>query len=134
MAMMTFNLRPTVRQLRQFGAAGFVAMGLLGALARSHPAMYAFWLVAFALGLIVLVAPRSLWAVYIAMLVITWPIGQVVSYFVLALLFYGVFTPIGLVMRLIGRDAMNRRFDRGAASYWVRRPTVTDAKRYFQQF
>jgi hypothetical protein len=32
-----------------------------------------------------------------------------------------VFTPVGFVMRLAGRDALSRRFERAAPSYWVRR-------------
>jgi hypothetical protein len=48
-------------------------------------------------------------------------LGRVVSPIVLGLVFYGVFTPVALVMRLAGRDAMHRRWDRDAPTYWVDR-------------
>jgi hypothetical protein len=48
-------------------------------------------------------------------------LGRVVSPIVLGAIFFGVFTPVGWVMRLAGRDAMCRRFDPAAASYWVKR-------------
>jgi hypothetical protein len=54
---------------------------------------------------------------------------------VLALVYYGVLTPIGLVMKLFGYDPMKKRFDSGAATYWVKRPgEKTGPKRYFRQF
>jgi hypothetical protein len=46
---------------------------------------------------------------------------RVVSPVVLGLIYFAVFTPVGLVMRLAGRDAMHRRSDPGLQSYWVRR-------------
>ena len=52
----------------------------------------------------------------------------------LLLVFYGVVTPIGLVLRLAGRDPMHRKLDRAAATYWVRRPQPQGVERYFRQY
>ena len=52
----------------------------------------------------------------------------------MAVLFYGVFTPIGLFFRLIGRDPLHRRFQPEADTYWVARRPATDVRRYFRQF
>ena len=50
----------------------------------------------------------------------------VVSPIILAILFYGVITPIGVLARLLGHDPLRRRIDRGAPSYWVeRKPGAT---------
>ena len=46
---------------------------------------------------------------------------RVVSPLVLGLIFFGVFTPVGLVMRAFGRDVLCRRFEPQAKSYWTRR-------------
>jgi hypothetical protein len=46
---------------------------------------------------------------------------RVVSPLVLGLIFFGLFTPIGMAMRAFGRDAMKRRFEPQAPSYWVKR-------------
>jgi hypothetical protein len=48
-------------------------------------------------------------------------LGRVVSPLVLGVIFFGVFAPVGAVMRLCGRDAMCRRYDPAAKSYWVKR-------------
>ena len=46
---------------------------------------------------------------------------HVVSPVVMGVIFFGVFTPVGVVMRAFGRDAMKRRFEPKAPSYWERR-------------
>jgi Saxitoxin biosynthesis operon protein SxtJ len=48
-------------------------------------------------------------------------LGRVVNPLVLGLIFFGVFTPVGLVMRIWGRDAMARRFKPDLKSYWLER-------------
>ena len=48
-------------------------------------------------------------------------LGRLVSPVILALLFFGLFTPTGLVMRLFGRDAMARGFEPRRRSYWIER-------------
>jgi hypothetical protein len=58
----------------------------------------------------------------------------VTSRVVLGCLYYGVFAPVGLVLRLAGRDALGLRPAPGRASYWEPRPEVVDVGRYFRQF
>jgi hypothetical protein len=48
-------------------------------------------------------------------------LNRVVSPLVLGVIFYGMFTPIAWGMRRAGRDAMKRRFEPEARSYWVER-------------
>ncbi len=48
-------------------------------------------------------------------------LGRVVNPVVLAALFYLVFTPIGLIMRLLGKDPLRLRWDASASSYWIER-------------
>ena len=71
---------------------------------------------------------------YVAMSYLAYPIGMVVSFLLLATLYFGVFTPIGLVLRLLGHDPMQRRFDCVALSYWMARRQDNDKSRYFKQF
>jgi hypothetical protein len=46
---------------------------------------------------------------------------RVVSPVVLGLIFFGLFTPVALVMRACGRDALHRRYEAQLPSYWIRR-------------
>jgi hypothetical protein len=62
------------------------------------------------------------------------PIGWTMSHLLLAVTYFGVLTPVALFFRLVGRDALCRRFDRAASSYWTARPLPPDVDRYFKQF
>ncbi len=46
---------------------------------------------------------------------------KIVNPLVMGLLFYITITPMALVMRLLGKDPLNRRFDSKAKSYWIER-------------
>jgi hypothetical protein len=46
---------------------------------------------------------------------------QIVNPIVMGIIFYGVFTPMGVVMRWAGRDALRLRRDPRAATYWIER-------------
>lgn len=147
MALVKLDLNPTRVMLRNFAAFGLAAFGLLALqcgwwgrivlfrLPSGAAAPVALALAALAAWcLLGLVHPKLIRPLYVGLMVVSYPIGSVVSYVVLAILFYLVITPIGLVFRLIGRDAMTRRFDPAAPTYWVPRRPVTDSKRYFRQF
>jgi len=44
-----------------------------------------------------------------------------------------VLTPIGLIMRALGRDPLQRRFAPDRTTYWAHRTTERDAESYFRQ-
>jgi hypothetical protein len=48
-------------------------------------------------------------------------LGRIVSPLVLGVIFFGVFAPVGIVMRACGRDAMARTWDSAAKTYWLKR-------------
>ena len=50
------------------------------------------------------------------------------------MMFFGLFTPIGLVFRLIGRDPLQRARRAGVESYWAPKPAPADVRSYFKQF
>jgi hypothetical protein len=72
--------------------------------------------------------------IYFGWAYLTWPIGVAVSFVILAVVYYLVLTPIGLLRRLLGRDPMQRRFDREATTYWQPHPGRPAPERYFKTF
>ena len=48
-------------------------------------------------------------------------LGRIVSPIALGILFFGIVTPLGVVMRLAGKDPLRLRRDGGARSYWIAR-------------
>ncbi|MCY2931804.1 MAG: SxtJ family membrane protein [Planctomycetota bacterium] len=127
---------PSKRFLRQFAAGSVVFLGLIGTVwwFRGHSlAAIVLWAVGASIGAAGLVYPRSLRWVYVAIAVVSLPIGFIVSTAVLLATYLLALTPIGCIMRLLGRDSMGRRFDPAAESYWQSR-AQTPTKRYFRQF
>jgi len=61
-------------------------------------------------------------------------IGIVLANLLFTLLFYVLFTPLGLFMRLIGRDALALKMQDDAPTYWKDAPPERPAAHYFRQY
>tara|TARA_B100000686_G_scaffold80426_1_gene86773 strand:+ start:497 stop:892 length:396 start_codon:yes stop_codon:yes gene_type:complete len=59
-------------------------------------------------------------------------LGGIVSPVVMGIVFFFVITPIGLFMRLIGKDLLNSKLDNNKKSYWIIRDKVKSSMK--QQF
>ena len=78
--------------------------------------------------------PRSVRRVFVGSMVLTFPAGWVVSRLLLAGLFHAVFTPLGLLFRLSGRDVLCLGRRQGMDTYWVPKPAAAHVGRYFRPF
>jgi hypothetical protein len=79
-------------------------------------------------------APRALGRVYVGLAYVTAPLGWVVSRALLAAIFLLVVTPIGVALRLGGRDVLGRRGGAAVRSNWVPREDARDMERNFRQY
>jgi hypothetical protein len=130
-------LSPSPATLRWFGVlAAFFLAGLAGWQFVVHDrAVLAGVLggAALAVGLVGLGSPQLLRPVFVGWMVLLFPVNWLVSHLVLACLFYCIFTPVGLFFRLVGRDALARRFHSEQDTYWVDKPGGADVHSYFRQ-
>jgi hypothetical protein len=128
--------------MRVFGVVMLAGFGLLGGLLlyTSEPTGDALrrgigWLLV-SLGSVLfassLVAPRSLPPVYRGWMRFGEAIGGVVSALLLAVAYFLVVAPVGVVMRATSADPLERELRRDARSYWRRRSldTTPDAYRH----
>ena len=92
------------------------------------------WGIAIAFPILYYAVPPLRRPLYVGFMVAVFPIAWVVSNAILAATYYLVLTPIGLMMRLAGRDPMRRTLLPGATTYWQERRAGGDAARYFKQF
>ena len=46
-------------------------------------------------------------------------LGRIISPIIMALIFFGVVTPIGLIMRLFRKDLLNLKYNKISKSYWI---------------
>jgi len=55
--------------------------------------------------------------------------GSVVSPIIMAVVFFIVILPIGLLMRILQKDFLNRKIDKKANSYWINRKPGNESMR-----
>ncbi len=68
------------------------------------------------LGTTIPILLRPVYSVWMAIAVI---LGFFMTRVILTVVFYFVVTPIGLIMRAVGRDPLNRKLDADASTYWI---------------
>ena len=121
---MSFQIEnPGTGELRKFGLimGGMVAaiFGVLLPWLFGYTWPYWPWVVLGVFWLWALTVPGSLFPVYKLWLRFGHVAGWINTRIILAIMFYGMFLPAGLVMRLFGKDPMARKLDRNAMSYRI---------------
>jgi hypothetical protein len=113
---------------RKFGWTFAAVFLLIGAV--YHP-----WMIALAGLIAVVTLTRAEW---LAPAKHAWMklgdlLGKIVSPIVMGVIYFGIFTPVGIVMRLAGRDALSLRLDKSLPTYWVRRDPPGPADDSFKE-
>lgn len=131
------TLSTTDRMLRQFAGLWVLVLGSLACwawLARGRLTLaLAFAGIGLLVGLLGLLRPQAIRPLFGGLMALTFPIGWVVSHLLLALLFFGLFTPVAILFRLIGRDELARHRCPDRASHWLPKPMPNDIRSYFRQ-
>jgi hypothetical protein len=128
---------PNDRTLRQFSGMWIVFLGAVAARQAWHQhylraAVLA--VLAFVVGPMGLIRPTAIRFIFVGWMRLVYPIGWTVSRSTLGILFYGLFTPIALVFRVIGRDALGLKQQSHADTYWRSKPQPVDKAQYMRQF
>jgi hypothetical protein len=137
MNLIEIDNNPSLVKLRTFGLLLPVFFGGIGAIARWRwglPTVASvIWVAGAALIALYLAAPRVRRPIYVGWMYAVAPIGGTLSYFVLAVTYFLILTPIGIVRRIFG-DPLQRPFDSSAVSYWSPVQRRTDKTDYLRQF
>ncbi len=136
--MIEIHKNPSRGELRFFAALVFPAFwGVVSLLllfrADKPQAALTIAAIAIAISIAGLISPVFMRWVYLGMIYATYPIGFVVSHILLAIVYYLIITPIGLAMRLAGKDPMNRTFEEDRSTYWLDKEGKADVDSYFRQ-
>src|SRR6266446_6858740 len=101
-----------------FGVIGFWPMVFRGQGPR-------LWALAIAVALVIpaVVLPRSLTRVHRVWMAVGETLGWINTRILLSVVFYGIVTPMAIVMRHFGRDPMLRGFEPGVDTYRVLKPS-----------
>ncbi|MBK9307120.1 MAG: sxtJ [Nitrospira sp.] len=118
------NHQATVKELRQFGlvvGGVFAVIGLWPLVVRSESPRV--WAMALGSLLMVLgaVAPQSLTQGHAGWMKVGHILGAINTKIILGILYYLLITPMGLVMRLMGKDPMQQVLTQGTDTYRILR-------------
>ena len=135
--MIAIQWNPSTKQLRQFAGIWFPAFCALVGWSIGHKTGHwseveIGWVLAGLLSVGGLVLPALIRPIFVGLILLTFPIGWVVSHLLLGLIFYGVVTPIGLILRIIGHDPLQLKKP-GGNTVWKTSVGKTDATRYLRQ-
>ncbi len=113
------------KEWRKFGFAAAVIMLAIGTIQIfTGKDLYRYF---FAIGGIfaffALVAPVILKPVFILFSYLGIVLGWIMTRVILTILFYLVFTPTGLILRLFGKNLLDMKIDRNTPSYWKKKDT-----------
>jgi hypothetical protein len=136
MKLVHINWNPTDRQLRQFGLISLFALPLLGLLWRANPTLLGLLTLAGAvLWALSMLRPRVVKPVFLALSIAAIPIGMVVGELAMLVIYFGVFLPIGLLFRLLGRDSLQLGDQRrtAVAGYWQPKAQPRGPASYYRQ-
>ena len=139
MSLVEINWHPKRKQLRSFGKIALLITAIISLLLYvlkgvSIPWALAIFAVGFTIFLISMISSRLTGMIYVVLMAVTFPIGLVVSFTLLAIFYFLLLAPLGLIFRLMGRDALCRKLDATAESYWLSRQEPESTEQYFRQF
>ena len=105
---------------RSFGIVFFIVFLLIALYPLIHSEEIKFWsiiisLIFLVLGLLnskILAPLNKLWFKFGIFL------GKIISPLIMGIIFFLVVTPIGILMRLLGKDLLNLKYDKNK-SYWI---------------
>ena len=136
--MIKINTNLPKGQLRLFGGLLAVSLTLVGwlVLNKTGSVAAAVLLWCCAAGAIGATGfgPGALRPVYIGLSYAMLPLGILVSFLTLALIFGFLLTPLALILKLCRRDALTRKFEPDSPSYWRRRKIKKGTERYLRQY
>jgi hypothetical protein len=119
---------------RNFGLVFFFIFLVVSIWPLTHNESPRIWSTIISLAFLILVLTRSklltplnrLWAKFGIIL------GSIIAPIVMGVVFFLVITPIGLVMKIIGKDLLSIKYDKKKETYWVKRDKPTSTMK--QQF
>jgi hypothetical protein len=113
-------IKPDKDVLKKFGVSLGIAFLLITLFISWKPPcnIWPTFLLSFMFYLLALIKPSLLKPIYIILMRVGFVITWIFSRFVLLMIFYFLFTPMGLIIRLLRIDLLDSKIDKCKESYW----------------
>jgi len=131
------NIKSEKSDLRKFGITIGIVLCLLSGLLwwKGRDTYLIFSVIAAAFLLTGIVVPAILKPLQKVWMTIAVVMGWFMTRVILSVLFYVVFTSIGIMLRLLGKKFLDINFKEKKESYWIKRESgLFDKSRYEKQF
>ena len=114
------NIKSKKSDLRNFGiTVGIILLVISGFLFwKEKESFQIFLAIGITLFLTAIAKPAVLKPVYWIWMIFAIILGWIMTRVILSLLFYVIFTPIGLTLRFFGKQFLELRWDKSKESYW----------------
>jgi len=130
------NIKSGKSDLRKFGiTVGIILMIIAGFLFwKEKESFQTLLTVGAVLCVLGVVVPVVLKPIYWVWMIFATILGWIMTRVILSLLYYVIFTPIGLVARLFGKQFIELKWNKSKDSYWNYRTVKTEMGNYEKQF
>ena len=120
---------------RRFGFNLGLGLSILGFISFLRHKEYFIWFWAIASGFmsIAILYPRALKPVKWIMDKVIFCFSWIISVVSFTFMFYIIFTPIGIILRVFRKDLLDQKIDKKANSYWIKRGKGIFSKKGFYE-
>ncbi len=129
------NIKSGRSDLRKFGITVGIVLVVLGGLFlwRGRDTYSYFFILSAAFLLLGLVVPILLKPIHKVWMTLAVLLGWLMTRVILCILFYLVFTPIGLISRLFGKQFIDLKLYKSQGSYWIYRELKEFKENYYER-
>jgi hypothetical protein len=132
---LTKGIRGTREEVRKFGILFAVVFTAVAVYSRYRGIDPWYWFLVGAGGFLLTghVAPGVLRPLYVGWMKFANLLGWINTRVLLGIFFYLVLTPIGIVLRLTGKDLLDTKLDRHAVTYWKKREVAKTPREQYER-
>ena len=138
MTFIEINKNPPRSQLASFGRLWAPLFSMVFSVIFWKSGLFTGCVVSLAFGMVIALVgwinPLWLKKTFVLLMVVTFPIGMFVGFVLMAAVYYLCIMPIGVLLRIFGKDPLVKVLDRNAKSYWIERGEPSSVAQYFKQF
>jgi len=126
------DLDTSPKEIKKFGLVIMVALTIIAAIIyfNSRDLIILAWLLGSGIILLVFafLLPKVLVPIYKIWMSFAFILGSIISRVILTILFYFIITPIGITIKILGKDILSLKIEREKESYWIKKEITTDQK------